>query len=951
MEKPRNLKTEGLIIMTNQRKETQARRLGFFKLATVAIALVALICCFTVLASAVLVPEFAISEHFNINLDYSNGMPVKEYDGTTDAPVTLTNEGKAALEAILEAGDRDLVKFEVTAAYNSANVKDATSITVTFTAVPNGTGADAVNAAAKYANFVPAPQVIPAKIVPQTLTWDYTNGVPSNTVQYVMGQAEYNATIQTAGLPALRDASGAVVTVEFADSEFVATATGVKASLAEESYTATVRVALKDSNYVAAPLNVGFKVQPIEIVRVVWQDYDQLGQYSFAWGDAKAFGLVAIGLDADNNQYPLNVVYPDNYGNAGVYTDVRAVAVPGLKLASNVTPSVSVTIQKRMFIVSMSDATYFGNADTQTVPTKYSLTVDGDLPANVRELILYVNNDMSAYGVYAVDAILPTSENYYFCNTKGETVTGLSATLTVKKSFLVATNEELPYQAIIYRPAGFLDDVSATVTVPTDIDSAALKSFPYYKAYTVTINGAANDKFTVTIPFSSDLFQENCQALSVNDLYVYDPITGVLYAATELNGYTVTVGDSYYQIEGVAGDTSTTFVLAPVYEAPFWGSVWSILLIILLVIALIALMMLIGLYLLRVRVTDTEETVIDDEGEAPAVETPEVEDKVDVEETIEEKLEDLAQTVEPAAEEEAAEEDVADVVAETIQENFNESADATEAIALVEEEAKEVEDAEDNDDADDEDDDEESFGGFGNMPLDFIDAIAEADKYAVMLEEESRGEVRLVTRYRRSFQSRLSQSQGNVQEYYNAIKNLLLSYKGVKSRISWNYDAFNRGRSHVAKINVKTKTLYLYLALNPEELADTKYGVIDMSSKKKYATVPVLMKIKGDRKFKYALELIAKLCGEDLELQQREGEEVDYKLAYQTTEELVQAGLVKKLVASIPVVYSEAPVLEEAAEPVTPATEDQEVSFVAPTDDAAVAAAAEEIASEEAENQ
>jgi hypothetical protein len=84
-----------------------------------------------------------------------------------------------------------------------------------------------------------------------------------------------------------------------------------------------------------------------------------------------------------------------------------------------------------------------------------------------------------------------------------------------------------------------------------------------------------------------------------------------------------------------------------------------------------------------------------------------------------------------------------------------------------------------------------------------------------------------------------------------------------------------------------------------------------------------------------------------MELPQREIEELDFKLPYQTTEELVQAGLIKKLVASIPIVYSEAPVLEEAAEPVTPATEEQEVTFVAPTDDAAVAAAAEEIANEE----
>jgi predicted transport protein len=218
-----------------------------------------------------------------------------------------------------------------------------------------------------------------------------------------------------------------------------------------------------------------------------------------------------------------------------------------------------------------------------------------------------------------------------------------------------------------------------------------------------------------------------------------------------------------------------------------------------------------------------------------------------------------------------------------------------------------------------------------------------------MLAQESRGEVYLVTRYRRSFLSRLSQSQGNVQDYYSAIKNALLSYKGVKSRVSQNYDAFNRGRAHLAKINAKTRTLYLYLALNPEELADTKYGIVDVSQKKKYASVPVLMKIKGERKFKYALELIDKLCAENFQLPKMETEETDYRIPYQSTEELVQAGLIRKLVASVPVT----PVAEEETPADAPAEknaeEENDVTFIAPTTSAAVEAAAAEIAESPAE--
>ena len=95
--------------------------------------------------------------------------------------------------------------------------------------------------------------------------------------------------------------------------------------------------------------------------------------------------------------------------------------------------------------------------------------------------------------------------------------------------------------------------------------------------------------------------------------------------------------------------------------------------------------------------------------------------------------------------------------------------------------------------------------------------------------------------------------------------------------------------------------MYLYLALNPEELADSKYGIVDMSSKKKYATVPVLMKIKGERKFKYALELIEKLCGEDHALQKIESyEATDYRIPYQSTEALVADGAMKMFAAAIP---------------------------------------------------
>ncbi len=238
------------------------------------------------------------------------------------------------------------------------------------------------------------------------------------------------------------------------------------------------------------------------------------------------------------------------------------------------------------------------------------------------------------------------------------------------------------------------------------------------------------------------------------------------------------------------------------------------------------------------------------------------------------------------------EEPVEEVVEEVVEEPAPVVEEAVPAVAIVE-----------NADEDG-DEDEDSFAGLNLSGLNFIDAKAEPEAYAELLAGEARGELRLVTRYRRSFQSRLIQSQGDVQAYYSEIKNKLLSYKGVKGRTSWGNESFNKGRTYLAKVNAKSKTLYLYLALDPEMVAsleEGKYNIEDMSSKKKYENVPVLIKVKGPRKLKHALELIDMLCRDQVQLPEvKNFEAVDYTVPYQSTEELVETGAVKMMVAGIP---------------------------------------------------
>ena len=291
--------------------------------------------------------------------------------------------------------------------------------------------------------------------------------------------------------------------------------------------------------------------------------------------------------------------------------------------------------------------------------------------------------------------------------------------------------------------------------------------------------------------------------------------------------------------------------------------------------------------------------------EEPIAEEP-TEEEAPIEEPIaEEPTEEEAPIEEPIAEEPVAEDYAVETMAPA-EEPVAKEAPAEEPIAeeAVSEEAVTEPVAAEPVAEESESDAEESEDTLPEEveALEFIDVMEEPERYREMQEREELGQVRLVARYRRSFESRLIQSKESLQTYYNGIKNTFFRYKGVKGRVSWSMESFNQGRNHVGKVDMKRSTLYLYLALNPAELGETKYEVLDVSDKKKFATVPALIKIRGERKYKYALELIDKLCGEQMTLPpNKKFEETDYRRAYQSLEELVESGLIRMQVAEIPV--------------------------------------------------
>lgn len=150
--------------------------------------------------------------------------------------------------------------------------------------------------------------------------------------------------------------------------------------------------------------------------------------------------------------------------------------------------------------------------------------------------------------------------------------------------------------------------------------------------------------------------------------------------------------------------------------------------------------------------------------------------------------------------------------------------------------------------------------------------------------------------YNKSFQARTALAKEKTRNYYKEIKEELLSYKGIRSRISWQYDSFSYKREKIAIMTIRGNTLSLYLKLDLNSLGKPKYKLIDESHKKSYEDTPIMLKIRGSRTLKYAKELINLIC-EDLEYKHHKLNNLKFNDYFKnrTLAEFVDLGLVKPI--------------------------------------------------------
>ena len=152
-----------------------------------------------------------------------------------------------------------------------------------------------------------------------------------------------------------------------------------------------------------------------------------------------------------------------------------------------------------------------------------------------------------------------------------------------------------------------------------------------------------------------------------------------------------------------------------------------------------------------------------------------------------------------------------------------------------------------------------------------------------------------VVEYSKSFESKLIQSNDEAKRYYSELKNTLLSYEGVESRITWRWELFRAGEKIVAKIRFRGNTPSLLLPLDPAEFAGTKYHVNSFAGLEAYAETPCLYRIKNEERLQYASELIALVMKNNGICSDMTGKKVDYaeQYPYETTNMLIARNLIK----------------------------------------------------------
>lgn len=255
------------------------------------------------------------------------------------------------------------------------------------------------------------------------------------------------------------------------------------------------------------------------------------------------------------------------------------------------------------------------------------------------------------------------------------------------------------------------------------------------------------------------------------------------------------------------------------------------------------------------RVTEYDGEVMDFDVAKPE-EEPSVEEPV--EEVIEEQVEEplVEETVD---EESMGEEPVEEPVEEEIIEEepiAQESNDEPFSFGGFSSDEDETEEDEDEEDETEEDEDEEDDLMVNQIYGQTSSSIGKINKI--------------------DFDEKVEKASPDLKRHYNEIKNVIMKYRNVHSRISKAGDSFRcKGQKYVY-MTIVGKTLKVYLALDPFSIDQNVYHHRDVSNKKKYQVTPTLLRVKSELSVKKTIKLIEVMFEDNMIDVKKKVEEKDY---------------------------------------------------------------------------
>ena len=216
-------------------------------------------------------------------------------------------------------------------------------------------------------------------------------------------------------------------------------------------------------------------------------------------------------------------------------------------------------------------------------------------------------------------------------------------------------------------------------------------------------------------------------------------------------------------------------------------------------------------------------------------------------------IEEEAKEEPEVVEEEVVEEEVV----EETEEVYEEVVEEAPALDAQEEPALDSDEADDADDEAEDDDEEEDAEEFEEEDVEETEEVQVQPREAGVIVQDFQivDEDGAPKKIKRKFNIKMMFAPYETKEYYNEIKNYLMCYR-AKGRYSARCESF-RYKGLVAKVALGGKSIKVFLALDPEFVEQyPKYHLKNVSDKKQYAEVPVMIKVRSPRGLKYFKELV-----------------------------------------------------------------------------------------------